>query len=171
MALRSTMLCNPPLVCDGPATSPFILLRSVKTVSLIKTTEYFMIEALAHTLVRIILSVLAGAVAIIWAMWSGFAGGGGRTEISFASLLILSLLGWSALPAIRASRVLTVFMIVAWGYLGVYCAFFGAEHVKGWLLQPWLFATFCNAVLLAIKPPRYWHTKKDASSQQSDTQQ
>lgn len=115
-----------------------------------------MVDAIAHVILRLLVSGLAGAAAIAFAMLSGFFGGGGGEGVFFACTLTLILLGWSLLPAIRATRVLAVLMSLAWIYLGVSLALFGAPSVKGWLLAPWLLATLCNLAWLKKDPPRYW---------------
>ena len=125
-----------------------------------------MIDALVLTFVRIILSILAGAAAVVFAMLSGFYGGSGKGALSFASVLILTLLGWSFLPTIRVSRVLAVLTIAAWISLGVFCVFFGAGSVKGWMLGPWMLATCCNLALLKKDPPKYWVANKEMDPQQ-----
>lgn len=117
-----------------------------------------MVDALAHTLLRIFLLILPAFLVLIPVMlFSLYSIGEGL--ILFLGTLIMMHLGWALLPAIRASRILAVLMLAVWISVGVVCLLLGVESVKGWILVPWLMATLLNAYFLKKNPPKYWVKK------------
>jgi hypothetical protein len=110
------------------------------------------LAAIGRFVVRAMLTVAVGCAALVWAMLSGFfGGGGGRDQIYLSAVIGLCGAAWSMIPLIRASWILALPCGLAWSYLGFRLSQFGAAGVRGWMLQPWIVASCAGAVLLFVE--------------------
>lgn len=113
--------------------------------------------ALGKVILRAIAASFVGIAAVALAMLVGALGSGGSEALHVASFVVFFGFGWSLLPTIRESLVLTIIAVVAWSYLGYWVSQFGEPHVRGWMLAPLIISTCTVLICLLIRPPRYIH--------------
>jgi hypothetical protein len=113
---------------------------------------------------RVLGAAVVGGGAAVLALAAAFLGGGnGEDGLMMAALVVFFAAGWSVLPLLRASRGLAATICAVWLTLAVLVSFVGDGSVQGWLLKPWLLASFGLALCLALSPPRFMsgrHPKK-----------
>jgi hypothetical protein len=112
-------------------------------------------SAITNVILRAFVGSFVAGAAVVVALVGGALGGGGRTAMFLATFVVLFCAGWALLPAIRESRLLSVLVALGWAYVGYRCWQFGAEHVRGWMLFPWILATCAVLVCLVFGPPEY----------------
>jgi hypothetical protein len=112
-------------------------------------------RALVQVVVRTLAASVVGAAAVALAMLSGVVGGSSESLMVGASFVVLFGIGWSLLPIVRESRLVALVVLALWAYLGFFLSQFGEPHVRGWVVEPWLWASCALVACLLFRPPPY----------------
>ena len=111
-----------------------------------------MMEAFSQTLIRLMLAIPGGIVAVILLAISGMPyGSSGNGMMTFALAAFFVLIAWSMFPAIRRYRLFGILFGLLWLGLG-FATSSAIESIAG----AWLMATFAAIVCMACRPPSYF---------------
>jgi hypothetical protein len=136
-----------------PATAPAPLAPRPVATAAKPAPDESISAAVLSVFLRGIVAFIAFVVAFGLALLSGLPYGGGEKGLFFlAALVLFGGLGWTLLPALRASRILAIVVAIAW----VACALWMLVAGGGMWFVPWALATVGVVMGFVRRPGRWW---------------
>ncbi len=122
---------------------------------------------------RMAVACVVGVASFIPALLVGVLGNSSDAKpfIWASGAVLVSGIGWSLLPLIRHSRTCAYVSLSVWVAFGAYLwLLFGAEHVRGWAVGPWLLASLICGIILVLGPPKYSRSPQSNAEKVPDGQ-